>query len=326
MVPNMGPMDHTTITIIGPSDWTSSFGKETSNTSFGIRALKKDDHIISVLNPSKYPEKLWSLLFTLSLTDRVLLNVQKIDKDLGETMIAIDLAGIRNGMLHIGEMVDRARFAALIEGTVIAGWEEMDPDPSLLREKLFDLKNEWPMEIPLVVIDQAFPVKGVGTVALGFVTGGSISKHQELFTFPGNKRIQIRSIQIHDKDHNEAPAGARVGLALKNIDHEDLPRGCVLSTKDGGLVKVDSVKIRFTLSPYWKDPIEKGMKLHLWSSLQFLPVTIGEIIEEREIDGKKNITLEAVPESQIWIGPSSRFGLAFLDSKSFRLFAVGETI
>ena len=113
---------------------------------------------------------------------------------------------------------------------------------------------------------------------------------------------------------------------MKNIDHEDLPRGCALSTLDGGLSKVDSVKIRFTISPYWKDPIEKGMKLHLWSSLQFLPVTLGEIIEKGETYGKITITIEVIPESSIWIGPSSRFGLAFLDSKSFRLFAVGETI
>jgi selenocysteine-specific translation elongation factor len=313
-------MDHSTVALIGPGDWASSIGKETSNTSFSVRALKKDDRIITVLYPSKYPEKIWSLLFSLSLTDTVLLKVEKIDKDLGETIIALDLAGIENGFLHVSDMVDRSMFSSLIKGTAVEKWREMDPDPNILRESILDMSNKWPQSPDSVVIDQAFPVKGVGTVALGFVIGGSIKKHQDLLTFPGGKRTQIRSIQIHDRDHSVATAGARVGLALKNIDPEDLPRGCLLSVEGSGIEKREVLDLKLKVSDYWKEGIEEGARMHLWSSLQFVPVTIEKVLDEEKMK------VRVKPEFQVWVSPFSRFGLAHLDSKSFRLFAVGETI
>lgn len=324
--PFTGPMVYSTITLIGPDDWAGSIGKETSNTSFRIGALKKDDSVVTVLHPSKYPDKLWSLLFTFSLTDRVLLNVRNIDRDLGETIIALDLSGIKKGGIHLGDTVDRQRFSALARGTVLENWDEFDPDPAFLREDLFSNRNQWPEGPPMVVVDQAFPVKGVGTVVLAFVVSGKISRHQELFTFPGGKRTHIRSIQIHDKDHEEAPAGARVGLAMKNIDPEDLPRGCVLSVKEGGVQTRDQIEAELRVSPYWREPISEGQRLHMWSSLQFLPVIVDKVLEENHEDGVKTFKLGLTPESPIWTGPSSRVGLAYLDSRTFRLFASGEII
>lgn len=319
-------MEHSIITMIGPKDWISSMGKETSNTSFSVRALKKDDRIVTILSPSKYPEKIWSLLFSLSLTDRVLLEIEKIDRDLGEILIAIDLMKIEKGMYHLSDMVDRSQFSALIQGTVIERWEQMDPDPSTLREFITGMRNEWDNDMVAVVIDQAFPVKGVGTVALGFVISGAVKKHQSLVTCPGAKRTQVRSIQIHDKDNEEAKAGARVGLAMKNIDPEDMPRGTVLIEDGSELKEYSRLKLSLILSPFWKEPIADGMHLHIGSSLQFLPVTIDRIMGEKEVDGIKVIDVEATPESPVWAGPDSRFTLAFLDSKSFRVFGAGEII
>lgn len=311
-------MDHSILTLLGPREWAHSIGKETSNTSFSVRALKKDDRIATVLYPSKYPEKIWSLLFPLALTDMVLMNVDRIDKELGETIIALDLANMKDGSYHVSEMVDRSRFDALIRDTVIEKWKEMDPDPNIVREEILNIENSWPGGPDAVVIDQAFPVKGVGTVALGFVMSGTIRKHQELLSYPNEKRTQIRSIQIHDKDHAEAPAGARVGLALKNIDPEDLPRGCVLSTGEGGIEKKETLDLDLEISRFWKEELKEGANMHLWSSLQFVPVTV------EKVTGQKRVRVR--PESPVWSSPASRFGLAFLDSKTFRLFAAGETI
>jgi selenocysteine-specific translation elongation factor len=311
-------MDNSIVTLLGPGEWARSIGKETSDTSFRVSALKKDDRIATVLHPSKYPEKIWSLLFPLALTDRVLMNVDRIGRELGETIIALDLINKKNGSLHVSERVDRTRFDALIKDTAIENWGEMDPDPNILREQILETENRWPEKPDAVVIDQAFPVKGVGTVALGFVISGNVKKHQELISFPNEKRTQIRSIQIHDKDHTEAPAGARVGLALKNIDPEDLPRGCVLSNEEGGIQKKETLDLDLKVSKFWKDELKEGANMHLWSSLQFVPVTIERMIGENKVKVR--------PESPVWSSPSSRFGLAHLDSKTFRLFAAGETI
>ncbi|EQD44859.1 elongation factor Tu domain 2 protein, partial [mine drainage metagenome] len=81
-------------------------------------------------------------------------------------------------------------------------------------------------------IDHFFGVKSVGTVALGFVLSGKVEKHQDLLLSYLDRKVQVRSIQMHDVDVDAAGPGARVGLALKNADPEELERGMILSENE----------------------------------------------------------------------------------------------
>jgi selenocysteine-specific translation elongation factor len=318
-------MEHSTVALLGPLDWARSIGKETSNTSFGIGALKRDDRIVTTLYPSKYPDKIWSLLFPLSLSDTVFLNISKIDKELGEIIIALDLAGKTKGHVHVDPMVDRSILSKIVKGTVVEEYTEFDPDPPILREKLFSMPLGERQTGTMVLVDQSFSVKGVGTVVLGFVTNGEVRKHQELFAQPKGKRTQIRSIQVHDKDQESSPAGSRVGLALKNIDPDDLPRGTALVSDSLEIEISEHLTARVRISNYWKEKVEKGDRYHLWTSLQFIPVLIKEV---RSPSGEPegHITIDMEAESRIWFRRGLNVGLSFLDSRSFRLFAVGEII
>jgi len=318
-------MEHSTVALIGPLDWAGSVGKETSNTSFGIGALKKDDRIVTTLYPSKYPEKIWSLLFPLSLADEVFLNITAIDRYLGETIIALDLAGKKNGSIHISSSLDRSMLSGIIKGTVVEDYATFDPDPPVFRERLFTMLSREPEEETMVIVDQAFNVKGVGTVVLGFVTRGEVKKHQELHALPVGKRTQVRSIQVHDRDQVTSPSGSRVGLALKNIEPEDIPRGTALVSQPSSFKVSERVNARIRVSDHWKDDLSEGDRYHIWASLQFVPVII------RKVDGPSgggpgNLTVEMETESRIWFHEGLGAGLSFLDSRSFRLFAAGETI
>jgi selenocysteine-specific translation elongation factor len=174
-------------------------------------------------------------------------------------------------------------------------------------------------------VDQAFSVKGVGTVVLGFVTNGEVRRHQELFAKPKGKRTQVRSIQVHDKDHESSPAGSRVGLALKNIDPEDLPRGTALISDPSEIEVSEHLTARIRISDHWKDKVKEGDRYHLWTSLQFVPVMIKDV--EGSIEGSAGqVTVKLEAESRVWFRKGLKVGLSFLDSRSFRLFAVGETI
>jgi selenocysteine-specific translation elongation factor len=318
-------MDHCTVALLGPNDWARSVGKETSSTSFGIGALKKDDRIVTTLYPSKYPEKIWSLLFPLSLSNSVFLVVKNIDRELGEMIIALDLAGKANGFLHVDPALDTSKLAKIIQGTVVENYEKFDPDPPILREKLFTIPSGEKDTGTMVLVDQSFSVKGVGTVVLGFVTNGEVRRHQELIAQPKGKRTQVRSIQVHDKDQGASPAGSRVGLALKNIDPDDLPRGTALISTDNDLEVSEHLTARFTISDHWKGKLEEGDRYHIWTSLQFVPVLITKVSQATDTpSGQVIVELEA--ESRIWSRKGIKIGLSFLDSRSFRLFAVGETI
>jgi selenocysteine-specific translation elongation factor len=318
-------MKHAMVTLLGPLDWARSIGKETSSTSFGIGVIKHDDIVVTTIYPSKYPEKIWSLLFSLSLSDQVYLNIEKIDKDLGETIIALDLLDKKNGHINIDPLVDISVLSSIIKGTVVENYRQFDPDPAIFREKLLGTDPLDHSGVTKLIIDQSFNVKGVGCVSLGFVMGGTAKKHQELITRPWEKRTIIRSIQVHDKDHVEAPAGARVGLAMKNIDPDDLPRGCLLAPAEVDVMGVDSFKGSFRISRFWKDDIPEGSRFHLSNSLQFIPVQLKDV-KISEKDGERFLECNVEMENRGWLLKESKLGLAFLDSRSFRLFAAGETI
>lgn len=312
-------MRHATCAVIGPEAWAASLGKKTTETAFAIHSLKAGDAIVSILHPSKYPEKLQSLLFSLYLADHVYLNVESVDKVLGEVLVTLGLMDKRKGSVSLGQLVDADLFAKVSAGNPAGGFAEFPREAALLREEIARLPQPDASGGTRVLVDQAFFVKGVGTVALGFVTSGVVERHQQLVTVPGGKRTEVRSIQLHDEDHEEAPVGARVGLALKNIGHEDLPRGTCLSPEGSSVVGVSELDMRMSISPLWKQDIAPGMHLHTWTSLSLVPA----VLTSFERDGD-TAHVRAELESKVWLAPGELAGLAYLDSKSFRLFAAGR--
>jgi selenocysteine-specific translation elongation factor len=315
-------MEHRIISLLGDLGWTSSIGKKSSETSFTTYSLKKDDRLISLIEASKYPDKVWSLLFSLYLSDQVMLRIDRIDRELGETLIALDLLGKRSGFKYISEEVDISRLDAVMKGNIASDYPTFDPDPSSMRDWLFTQPLRSSSGPTMVVVDQSFNVKGVGCVVLGFVMSGTVKRHQELVADPGGHVTQVRSIQIHDIDMDEAPNGARVGLAMKNIGPEELPRGSVLSDGKANINVRTELDLNVRPSPFWKGGLEAGMRLHALSSLQFIPCLVTSV--GTPAGGALPISLKM--ESSIWTRPGDKVGLVHLDSKSFRFFAAGETL
>jgi selenocysteine-specific translation elongation factor len=72
-------------------------------------------------------------------------------------------------------------------------------------------------------IDKAFPVKGIGTVALGIVARGTVNAHDKLYH--NGKQVEIKSIESQDEDIKQAGVWTRVGLAMKGVDHSEIEKG-----------------------------------------------------------------------------------------------------
>ena len=101
--------------------------------------------------------------------------------------------------------------------------------------------------------------------------------------------------------------------------------GPTLVSDDSEIAVSEHLTARVKVSGYWKEKIEKGDRYHLWTSLQFVPVLIKDVVKPNEAD-PGDLTLELEAESRIWFRKGLKVGLSFLDSRSFGLFAVGETI
>ncbi len=319
-------MEQAITALLGPPDWIKGIAKETSNTSFGVGALKKDDKVVTTVYPSKYPEKIWSLLFPLTLSDKVYLYVDKVDRTLGEMIIALDLMGKRDGKIALKAGVEPSVLKNLTKDTVVENYHSFSENPGLLREELLGLSAPRSDGKAMVVVDQSFSVRGVGCVALGFVVSGEVDRHQEMMVLPGKKMTQVRSIQIQDRDFEKAPAGSRVGLALKNVEPDDVPRGSCLVPDASDLKEAVELPLSFKVSRYFKETLAESPKLHICSSLQFAPAQLKGLTGALREDGIRQLYASVSMESPIWYCKDSLFCLCYLESRSFRFFASGESI
>jgi len=212
------------------SDYIKEIAKVGTNSDIQLYHRKDENIIMTFIEPIKYPEKVSSLTDSIYPSDIAIIKVSSINKDLGEVIIALDLMGKTRGFI-IADEEKQPVIKKIIGNTSLKDYKFFTGKP---MELIDEIKA---MEIPrngdqnLTVIDHFFKVKGVGTVALGFVLSGSIAKHQKLVLSDLDREVEVRSIQMNDEDVDSAGAGSRVGLALKNIEPTDMERGMFLSDK-----------------------------------------------------------------------------------------------
>ena len=289
-------MPNLNIVIIGPDDFGKEIGKKGTSTDITFYNLKKGDATLTLIEPTRYPEKLSSLYYAASLADVAVVVIEKVTAQLGECILELNCANVSAGYLILRNYLDIGQIAPLIKGTVLEQYTILPDDLNVLRETLLEhaanLKEEHNNNPGIVPIDHHFNVKGIGTVILGCVKGGTIHKHDQVTVHPLGKTIQIRSIQKHDDDVAEAYIGDRVGLALKGIEADDLDRGYVLTASSN--VK-DSLEITGEVSiiPYWPEPLKEQMVLYIGHWMQFLPCRVKTVHSSPEWrKGKITLTLE----------------------------------
>jgi selenocysteine-specific elongation factor len=97
---------------------------------------------------------------------------------------------------------------------------------SALQSSLSPPVRQWvgPFKMP---IDHAFTIAGVGTVLTGTIHRGKIKVKDTVEIKPIDKKGQVRSIRSFGEDKEEAIAGERVGIAVKDLKPGDAHRGYV---------------------------------------------------------------------------------------------------
>lgn len=273
-------MANLNVAVIAPNGYSKDIGKKGTVSDITLYDIKQGTDTVTMLEPTGYPDRLAPLFFSASMADRALVVVEAIDAKLGECMVMLHSVGVAKGWFVLRNFIAPEQLAPLIKGTVLENYEFIDDDATAIRQMLLSISETGARaaeDVPgAVPIDHFFNVKGVGTVILGMVTRGTIRKHDTLKALPTEKTAQVRSIQKHDDDYDEATAGDRVGLALKNITVEDLDRGIVLST-DPGLRGTTEITGTAELVGFWKHPLKEGMVLHVGHWMQFVPARITSV-------------------------------------------------
>ncbi len=276
-------MANLNVAILGPPGYAKEVGKKGTSTDITFYNLKRGESTVTIIEPTRYPERLAPLFFAASLARKAILVVDAIDAAFGESVIMLQALGIDEGYIILRNYIDPARIAPIVRGTVLEGYEQIDDDPIALRERLLAEADRL-AELPpspdqkggAIPVDHFFNVRGIGTVILGTMAGGVIRKHETLRVLPGERTAMVRSIQKHDDDFDWARSGDRAGIALKNIDAEELDRGDVLAS-DEALKSESSLSARAELIPYWPAPLKEGMVLHIGHWMQFVPARVASV-------------------------------------------------
>lgn len=237
-------------------------GKQTGAEDIGFYAAIFQGKITTLVEPSMYPDKIQPLLYALSIADYVVLLVDELTPKIGEIIVALDSMGMDRGLLVSGVQLP-------VAGTVVEKYEKAE-DLNKAKEKVLSLQVEEPGEETVALVDSAFAVKSVGNVALGIVKSGKIKKHDKLFLLPEKKEVEIRTIQINDKDSEQAVAGQRFGMAYKG---ELVERGLLVPLRNEFQIE-KQIGGRFSKSRFFQDEL-KG-KVHAYSNFQFVECTVSE--------------------------------------------------
>jgi selenocysteine-specific translation elongation factor len=279
-------MGNITVAILGPVDYGSNLAKKGTSTDITLYNLKKGEDTVTFIEPTRYPERLAPLFYACALAKKAIIIVDELNATFGEQLVMLQCSNIKSGYIILRNYVPKEKIEALIKGTSLEKFEIIADDPNVLREKLLlEASEQKPIEvlagqqaIGSVPVDHAFNVKGVGVVILGIVVYGAVQKHATLNVLPPIKTAQVRSIQKHDEEFDLAWEGDRVGLALKNIEVENLDRGTVL-TNDPAIKTSITLKTQAELVKYWQTPIKPGMVMHVGHWTQFITAKVDTVAD-----------------------------------------------
>ena len=85
-----------------------------------------------------------------------------------------------------------------------------------------------PASLPLrLPIQDVFNVKGVGVVCAG-VVNSNVLRPGTYIVQPANQRVEVKTIEMHHTNYPEAHPGMNVGITVKGVTREQVPRGSVI--------------------------------------------------------------------------------------------------
>ena len=311
-------MPNLDVGVFGVLGYSCELGKKGTESDITFYNLKRGETTLTLLEPTRYPEKLASLFYASSFSDTAVLVVDSRDAALGETILMLHRAGPSKGIIVTRNYIAEEQVAQLTRGTKLEKYVYSRDDAAELREHLLDEAEATRSGSDgpgAVTVDHAFNVRGVGTVALGVVKEGTVRKHDDLSVLPPALQAELRSIQKHDDDFDSTSTGDRVDFSLRNVDAKDLERGAVLTT-DASIRATSTVKGRAEIVPYWRAPLNEGMPLHLGHWMQFVSARIQSIEDSGDA---RRPTLTVSLGRPLVHPPGSAATMTYLDDGKLRV-------
>jgi selenocysteine-specific translation elongation factor len=271
---------HSVVCVLGADSPTRSrlcthFAKKSSSEA--LEMYHRRGVAQTLLNPASYPDKLNHMLAAVSLSDAcIFLATQGFRWSEAECTIALSHAGVDNGVLVTpkgGGYKDK--ILRTVSGTCLERYMVFEVESDNYGRLDVDALGPGNRNCGanILSVDNVFNVKGVGTVALGFVVCGTVSVH-DTFKTPEGKEVRVQSIQVMDEDVDEAGVGTRIGVALRGASEKELGDQLFLANNTEF---TETLEAKVVVDKYYRQPLETQKTYHLAVAGQVEPTTIQNI-------------------------------------------------
>ncbi|MDG6898508.1 MAG: hypothetical protein JRN24_02090 [Nitrososphaerota archaeon] len=271
---------------------------------------------ISFLDDSSFPGRIQGYSRIASMADAAFYlfpTSGKLAAPDGELAVLLESFSLDGRVIVLGQSASPEQVKSTLAGTKVARYPI---EQRVASSSVLDLAGLNPRGEPggaTIYVDRIFAVKGVGTVALGFVLRGRVSVHDQLRPVGTSEaRVDVKSIQVNDQDFESVGRGVRVGLSLRGAEADALGK---CSWFDDGTNEVgDTLTIEFKKSQFYKHDVT-DRELHLQ-----LP---GEIVNARLARGESNGEIVAKLPGEVPHWPGMRVAVIDLNGKGLRVAGGG---
>ena len=276
-------MDGITLGVFGTDQdakgsFLSAVAKRSESEGIAVYTRTEGGRRYSLLDATDFPARIQGYSRVASICDHALYlfpRSGKLSPPDGELAVLLSAFGVQGTLEVLDGSAATGAAASLLRGTAVAQYrvEERPSSSAAIDLSASAPRGDFPARGLLIYVDRAFTVKGVGTVALGFVLSGTVKVHEQLRPIPGPSatRADVKGIQVNDVDFDSAGRGIRVGLSLRGVEPKDLERSRWLD--DGSLPLTDTPLFEFAKSPFYRQQMA-SRDLHLQLPGEMVPARL----------------------------------------------------
>lgn len=126
----------------------------------------------------------------------------------------------------------------------------------------------------LFLFDHYFLIKGKGTILTGNTLRGNAKIGDSITILPENIETKIKSLQRHKEATETTQAGDRVGIAVSNVDPEQVSRGSFAVSNPKDYKPTNMVEGQVRVNGYFKYDIPFGSEITINSGMQVFQAKI----------------------------------------------------
>lgn len=168
-------------------------------------------------------------------------------------------------------------------------------DGLTIYEALDDLAEPTkPVDKPLrIPIQDVYTIKGVGTVPVGRVETGKVNKGDKVKFLPSDADGEVKSIEMHHEEYDEAEAGDNIGFNVRGVSKDDIRRGDVACHPDDPVTVANKFRAQIIVLKH-PNVIAKGYTPVFHCNTAQIASQFVEL--EKKIDSQSGETLEENPD------------------------------